>query len=290
MSRTLVSILAGLGGMFGWGTSDFFANLASDKVGHFRTFFWSQIAGISLFLLAFILIRPNFIFSWPLVLLILVAALGYGVGYLFFYKAFEIGNVSVVSTVINLNTILTMGVAFVVFGQRLTSVASIGVLMTIVGVSLVGVNFGELVSGKISFTRGVKEAVIASVLFGIFYWPVNEYITERAHWLSSSILIKIISLAIVFIIAVFSKTKLKFENKSKDIFMIVFWVGVLEAVGVLSTSFGVSVGDSILVAPIASALTIVTITLAIIFLKEKVSKLQTFGILMTVAGIILTAF
>ncbi|NCS32019.1 EamA family transporter [bacterium] len=67
-------------------------------------------------------------------------------------------------------------------------------------------------------------------------------------------------------------------------------VGIMEAVGVLSTSFGVSIGDSIIVAPIASALTIVTISLAMIFLKERVTKTQGMGIVITVIGIILTAF
>jgi len=39
MDKTLISLLGGLGGMFGWGTSDFFANQASDKIGHIRAFF-----------------------------------------------------------------------------------------------------------------------------------------------------------------------------------------------------------------------------------------------------------
>ena len=46
MSPIILSILAGLGGMFGWGTSDFFAGLFSKKIGHFKTFFWSQTAGL----------------------------------------------------------------------------------------------------------------------------------------------------------------------------------------------------------------------------------------------------
>ena len=60
MSRTLISILGGLGGMFGWGTSDFFANQASDKVGHTKALFWSQIAGILLILLAVLFAGPSF--------------------------------------------------------------------------------------------------------------------------------------------------------------------------------------------------------------------------------------
>jgi drug/metabolite transporter (DMT)-like permease len=48
-------------------------------------------------------------------------------------------------------------------------------------------------------------------------------------------------------------------------------------------------GDAILITPIASALSIVTIALAMILLKEKVSRLQGLGMLLAVAGIAVTA-
>ena len=57
----------------------------------------------------------------------------------------------------------------------------------------------------------------------------------------------------------------------------------------MSTNVGMMVGDSILVVPISSALTVVTILLAIVFLKEKLSKIQVVGILMTLVGIVMTA-
>jgi uncharacterized membrane protein len=51
-----------------------------------------------------------------------------------------------------------------------------------------------------------------------------------------------------------------------------------------------TVGDAILITPIASALSIVTITLAIAFLKERVTRLQSLGMIAAVAGIVITAF
>ena len=58
MNNTIISILAGLGGMFGWGTSDFFANNASEKVGHTKTFFWSQLAGMLAMGIIFVIFKP----------------------------------------------------------------------------------------------------------------------------------------------------------------------------------------------------------------------------------------
>ena len=54
-------------------------------------------------------------------------------------------------------------------------------------------------------------------------------------------------------------------------------IGILEAIAVLSVTFGQSFGDGIIVAPISSALTVVTVGLAMIFSKEKITKLQGVG-------------
>jgi uncharacterized membrane protein len=67
-------------------------------------------------------------------------------------------------------------------------------------------------------------------------------------------------------------------------------MGVIEAGAVALVNYGLTIGDAILITPIASALSIVTITLAIIFLKDKVAKIQGFGIVTAIAGIIATAF
>ena len=67
-------------------------------------------------------------------------------------------------------------------------------------------------------------------------------------------------------------------------------MGILEVGAVAFVNYGLTIGDAILITPIASALSIVTITLAIIFLKDKVTKLQGLGFITAIAGIIVTAF
>ena len=66
-------------------------------------------------------------------------------------------------------------------------------------------------------------------------------------------------------------------------------VGILETVALLSVEYGYMVGDLVVVTPISSALSIVTILMAVIFLKEKLSKLQIAGIITTLTGVIMIA-
>ncbi len=67
-------------------------------------------------------------------------------------------------------------------------------------------------------------------------------------------------------------------------------MGMVEVSAVALVNYGLTIGDAILITPIASALSIVTISLAVVFLKDKVSKLQGLGILLAIVGIIVTAF
>src|SRR3989344_1395019 len=118
MSRTFISILAGLGGMFGWGTSDFLANAASEKIGHAKTLFWSQIAGLVLIAVLLIITHTQFVMS-PLFFLSIVGGVAYALGYLLFYKGFEIGNVSVVSAVVNFQVLFVIAILYFIRGQNL---------------------------------------------------------------------------------------------------------------------------------------------------------------------------
>ena len=68
----------------------------------------------------------------------------------------------------------------------------------------------------------------------------------------------------------------------------VLQMGNTEAAAVAIVNYGLTIGDAILITPITSALSIVTITLAIIFLKDRVTKLQGLGMITAVAGIIVT--
>ena len=66
-------------------------------------------------------------------------------------------------------------------------------------------------------------------------------------------------------------------------------MGIIEAGAVAFVNYGLTIGDAILITPIASALSIVTIALAVIFLKDKITRLQGVGILSAITGIIVTA-
>jgi len=275
--------------MFGWGTSDFFAGLFSKKIGHFKTFFWSQAAGLVFAALLIFFFAASFNIPTLMAVLLPVATIFYAAAYLFLYKGFEIGNISIVSATINLWAVFTVLFAFIFLGQRLSGLQFFGVAMIVVGVTLVSLKWSDIKNQNLYLLKGVKETVTAAFLFGIF-WNLSDVITSEIGWLPTTIFVKIGVILFLLLFSLFVKRELSIAKTTTQTKLMVALVGILEAAAVASVNWGLTIGDVILVTPIASALTIVTITMALVFLKEKVTKVQGLGIITAVAGIVLIAF
>ncbi len=276
--------------MFGWGISDFFASKASSKIGHYKVLFWSQLAGTVLMGLATLLFAGRFEFTLRLLLLIAVSGITDTLGYLLFYKGFEIGNVSIVSAVVNFQQVFIVAVSHFIFKQTLASFQVFGLVLLLLGITLTSINLRDLKRGSFSLVKGVKETFIATILFGALFWPLNEYVTEHADWIIVSLLTKVVALITLVIVAKFQSRSWRIEAPTKALKYTIAAVGVLEALAVLGVSFGVALGDSIIVGPIAGSLTAVTVSMAVIFQKEKITRTQGLGILLTLIGIVLIGF
>ena len=83
MSVTLLSVLIGVVGMFGWGMYDFLGGVFAKQIGSFKSLFWSQLAGLISILLLAVVLQAKF--NMPLLMLglSLLAAIVYSFGYLF---------------------------------------------------------------------------------------------------------------------------------------------------------------------------------------------------------------
>jgi transporter family protein len=221
-------------------------------------------------------------------ILSLIAAILYSAGYLFFFKGFEIGNVSIIAATMNLWAVFTMLFAFMFMGQRLSVLQTLGVSMIIFGATLASLNWSEIGNQRFQLSAGVKESVFGAFFFGIF-WNVSEIISEKVGWLSTTLFVKFGIILFLLIFSLLVKQGIGLTKISAKTKYIILLMGIIETGAVALVNYGLTIGDAILITPIASALSIVTITLAIIFLKDKVTKLQGIGIVKAIVGIILTA-
>jgi drug/metabolite transporter (DMT)-like permease len=166
---------------------------------------------------------------------------------------------------------------------------SLGVFMIISGVTLASLNWRDIKNHRLKLSLGVKETVLGAFFFGVF-WNISEVISEKIGWLSTTLFVKFGIIVFLLLFSFLVKRELVLTKATPKTKLMVLLMGTIEAGAVAIVNYGLTIGDAILITPIASALSIVTITLAIIFLKDKVTKLQGLGMLAAIAGIIVTAF
>ncbi|GAB4506874.1 MAG: DMT family transporter [Anaerolineales bacterium] len=289
MSVTLLSILSGIAGMFGWGLYDFLGGVFAKQIGPYKSFFWSQLAGLVTMLFLGFVTAAKVDVPLNIVLLFPVAALLYSAGYLFFFKGFEVGNMPIVAAAMNLWAVFTMLFAFTFMGQRLSPTQTVGVLMILAGVTLASLNWNEIRQRKFELSAGVKEAIAGAFFFGV-YWNVSDIILEQVGWLVSTALIKLGIVIFMIVFSLISKRRLSLAGSAGKTISAIFIMGIIEAGAVAVVNYGLTIGDAILITPIASALSIVTILLAVIFLKDRITKPQGFGIVTAILGIVVTSF
>ncbi len=289
MNTTILSLLSGMGGMFAWGIYDFLGGVFSKQIGPFKSFFWSQLAGAMAVLLLSFVSGASLHVPLLVILLCPVAAMLYAAGYLFYFRGLEVGNISIVSATMNLWAVFTMLFAFVFMGQRLSLIATLGVVMILAGVTLASLNWNDIRRRGFQFSSGVKEAVLGALFFGVF-WNISEIISEKAGWLLATLLVKAGIVLFVLIFSLVVRREIRWTTAPARTKYAVLLMGVIEAGAVAVVNYGLTIGQAILITPIASALSIVTITLAIVFLKDKVTRLQGLGMVAAIVGIVVTAF
>lgn len=289
MNTTLISVLLGIAGMFGWGLYDFLGGVFAKQIGPFKSLFWSQLAGLASVILLALLFIQNLHLSALTILLLALAAVLYSAGYLFFFRGLEIGNISIVAAVMNLWAVFTMLFAFLFMGQRLSGTQTLGVFLILAGVTIASLNWTDIKNQRFQLSIGVKETIAGAFFFGVF-WNVSEIVSEEIGWLFTTLFVKLGIILFLMIFSFFARRQISLASAPTKTKTMLVVMGIVESGAVAAVNYGLTIGDAILITPIASALSIVTIGLAIIFLKEKITNFQTLGIVTAILGIITTAF
>lgn len=288
MDNTLLSIMLGIGGMVGWGIYDFLGGVFAKGIGSFRTLFWSQLVGaVAIALLALItapvMPTPSMLWLW-----LPVAAGCYAAGYIFLFRGFAKGNITIVAATMNLWAVFTIIFAFVLMGQRLSSTQSIGVVLIIVGATLAAVDVGNLGNQPLRLSLGVSDALIGALFFGVF-WNISELVSEQMGWLWSTLAIKVGVVVWLLVWTRWSGDAVRLGTTPPRTLATLILMGIVELAAVACVNYGLTIGDAILITPISSALSVVTILLAVLFLKERITRWQTVGVAMAIGGIVTTA-
>lgn len=294
-NELLVAILAGLGGMLGWGFTDFFAKKTIDKIGDVTTLFWGQLFGLVPLSLLFFLVRPSIpqkiLDFWPYVI---VLGAWTGLAYIPVYIAFGKGKISLISSIQSTYAVIVILVSAIFFHEAISLYRQIDFLIIFIGILFIKIDLQDLLclctgnKNEKEEIKGLKEILFATVLYAVWIIAVDRFINGE-YWLPYLFIIHVISVIFIYLYSIFKKISLRFTDKS--LYGVLFIIGFCDIIAFSSFYYGLSkTSYTSIVVMLSSAFSLPTIILARVFLKEKITTTQTVAIIVIIAGVMALAF
>jgi drug/metabolite transporter (DMT)-like permease len=267
----------------GYGVSDFVGGLASRRVAALRVVLVSY--PVAMVLLTGIALIVGGHVSPPAVLWGSLCGIGQAFGVWWFYAALGEGPISVVSP---LPTVLVAGVPVgvgVVLGDRPSGGAVIGVVLALVAVLLVSreVRDGDPTNRR--FTAKVAWLTVgAGLAFGMNFVMIAQAPTEANIW--PLVFARMSATAVVVVIALITRN---FNAPTGTPLCLALAAGVLDTIANVAMLLALHASLLSLAGVLMSLYPAATVALALVVLKEKVTRWQAAGMVLALASVALIA-
>lgn len=286
------AILAGLGGMIGWGLADFFAKITIDRIGDTVSLVWAHVCGTLLLGVVFVAATMS---GYPLALptdfhtwfaLAFFGALQ-GAVYLYAYRGFGKGQVAVLNPIFASFTGLVALVSIVWLGEKGSDALQPILLVIFLGVMLLATDFKALRQKglHLAHVAGFREVALATLMATLWTVLWKLFITG-GDWLADALIMYVWMTLTVLIYARYTKTKLRGVPARMWLFLLLIGISEVVAYAAISLGYATSSYTSI-VALVSGAFSLPTILLAHYFLKERTSALQRAGMALVIIGVVL---
>jgi drug/metabolite transporter (DMT)-like permease len=285
-----MGILLGLLTALTWGGADFLARFATRRVGALRAMFYMQ--GIGFVLLTVFL---PWLGGWghltdgsgwqPWAWGLLAGGIN-GFSTLALYRAFEIGKMSVVAPLSAGYPALTLLLSRL-SGDQLTGVRTAGIMCILLGaIAVAGGEKGPDAEETEVTSRsgaGIGWAILAGIGFGLLFWLLGARVVPRVGATQTVWMIRLTSstLAAILIFAGKKPFRLPRDNTKR----LVSTMAVLDTGAFIISNRGMQMEHIAVVSVLGSLYGAVTVALAAIFLRERISRWQLAGIVTIFAGI-----
>ncbi|HME18114.1 MAG TPA: DMT family transporter [Nitrososphaerales archaeon] len=282
-------VLLGLSTAFCWGTSDYLSRSQSEKVGHYNTVVYMHVTTLLILLVLLPILTPS-VSVTPLAALALVAAGALNFfAFIYLYRAFHKGVVSVVAPVAYTYPVVTTVFSVLFLGVVLAPVRIASIGCVVAGVLLLSTRFSELRryqggSGLPSLTAGVGSALVSSIFFGMVYVGIG-YATPVAGYVLPVVFLRGVGTVVGIVAAPVLRESIRPTRLSFS--RVIMAMGVLEAIGFLAFNYGLSLGSDSLpeIAAISGMGGAVAALYALKFLKERLERNQAIGLGLAIAGV-----
>ena len=284
-------LLLGLALAFAFGTSDYLSKGVATKIGSYRTTIYVlALSGVGSLLPA-ALLRSSFgvtpFFGAVLVLLAVATFLAFAA----LYRAYRIGMLSLASPIANAYPAFSVVISVAFLGVRFSAGAILALVVIIAGIVLISTSLSDvrrrILTRHQPAAPGLGSALLAAVLFGVS-WTTFGYASEHLGFLLPSLAVRLGAAAVGLALVPVLRPDL--GPTSGRWIPTILLMAILETVGVVIFSLGVvavpSPGTVPILATFGGMAAAVTVTYAIVILKERLEINHIVGVVSLVAGVV----
>jgi drug/metabolite transporter (DMT)-like permease len=276
-----LGVLLGFAAMISWSLSDIVTKVSLDRASKWRVIFWGQLfGGLLLLLVGFFTGSITNIFTNGLIYLLLLGFIDFSAFY-GYYKAVQKKGISLITPIINSWPLVAIALGVIVYGEHVRAVQWIAA-----GLVLGGMVFTttEKSSENNRIDSSFYFAFVAMLLWGVFFFLVKIPILIFGA-VMTTMMIKFLTGFFAWPVVAHKKM----EKTPWKVMTFIALVGILDGLGFLAFNGALTVESVSIVSPIIAAVPVLTVILGITFLKEKVTKRQVKGIVVTLIGLLLIA-
>ena len=274
----LAAVLA-LAASVGWGVADFLGGLKSRTLPLLTVLAVAQPVGLALIASVVAATASGRSFSRDVLWAVPAAALGTA-GIAAFYRGMAIGTISIVAPIAATGAVIPVGVG-IALGDRPSALQLAGFPLALLGVVLASRESGpNVTSGRLA--AGVPWAVVAAVGFGGYFVPMHA--ASEHDFLAAALVFKLTVATLVLMAVALVRPPLRLTRGDARTIVA---IGLFDTSANISFAAAASVGLVSVVSVLASLYPVVTVALAWLYLRERIERVQQFGVAVALGGVVL---
>jgi len=292
MNPAAVIALLGLIAAVTWGIADFFAAKSAKSIGPVTAaVIVNCISAVAFTAIVLVFLNPHFDLTWVNIGLAAGSGAVFSIGLAAFFIGLSIGPVSVVSPLSSMYPLITTSLAIVLFHAVLTPRELIGIVLIVLGVlAASGLFTADRAIRRLA--KGPAFALAAAFFWGIAFALLAQAI-KRMGWQAASVFeVSVASIGLFALLPIIKGAE-SFDRKTivagfKNKFVVgsaLFGIIGLFAINI-GLSRSITTGGAIVTA-ISACYPILTIFLALRYLKEKVHFFRLAGAVVGISGVVL---
>lgn len=214
----------------------------------------------------------------------LLAGLGNAGGLVLFYRAAQVGPLSIVTPIGALGAALPVAVG-IAGGETVTALESLGILLALAGVVLVArrqVDASADAAAHADRRAAILLSVASAFCFGVFLTAIAPAAEDAAGWAVLFSRVSLLSVLLVFCLRLGVLRSVPARTLP-----LLAVPGLLLFTGTMSYAIATREGDLSVVSVLGSLFPVVTVALAVGLDRERLSPVQSLGVAGTIVGVVL---